>query len=84
MPRLKRAANKPARVPKSNVASSSCQPEIEEEDEVLRDIEEEEEMMENLEQVAQPVSRRKRTSEEVRADKKARWERSLVKRGVKN
>ncbi|KAF7147577.1 hypothetical protein RHSIM_Rhsim03G0020700 [Rhododendron simsii] len=46
MPRLKRAANKPPRIPKPNVASSSRQPDIEERDEILQDIEEEEEMME--------------------------------------
>ncbi|KAF7116361.1 hypothetical protein RHSIM_RhsimUnG0031200 [Rhododendron simsii] len=52
MPRLKRAANKPPRVPIQNVA--------------------------------QPGSRRKWTSKEVKADKQARWEKSFVKRGVKN
>ncbi|KAF7131954.1 hypothetical protein RHSIM_Rhsim09G0079300 [Rhododendron simsii] len=84
MPRLKRAANKPPRIPIQNVASSLRQPEPEEGDEILHDVEEEEEMMENPEQVAQPGSRRKRTSAEVKADKQARWEKSFVKRGVKN
>ncbi|KAF7153554.1 hypothetical protein RHSIM_Rhsim01G0160400 [Rhododendron simsii] len=55
-------------IPIPNVASSSRELEIEE-DEVLREMEEEEEMMDNPDQGVQPVSRRRRTSEEVRVDK---------------
>ncbi|KAF7146419.1 hypothetical protein RHSIM_Rhsim04G0138300 [Rhododendron simsii] len=73
MLRLKRATNKPPRVPIPNVASTSRQPGIEEGDEILKDIEEEEEMMENPEQGAQVGSRRKRTSEKVKADKQASY-----------